>query len=97
MKILISWINLYADFKEKKPIKEGPNFSFHQNFYSHDKHIILYSDTEQEIQTLQLMTLINKNFKSHNAVTEFLHINDPIDVDEIKSKAMSFLAKFSKD
>jgi transcriptional regulator with PAS, ATPase and Fis domain len=97
MKILISWVARNNDFKDGKAIKEGPVFQFHEHFFNHDKHIILYATNGDETRVKHLESLILRNFKERVLELECLNVSDPINVNEIKTKIETFLLRHSKD
>lgn len=97
-KILISWIAYNNDFINHEAKKEGPNYQFHQYFYKdYDKHILLYSSTEQDILTGRLRTLIYKDFPKHVIEEKLIELSDVIDLDEVKSKIEKLLLDYPDD
>lgn len=97
MKLLISWLAFNNDFEQGKAIKTGPTYIYHENFYSHDKHIMLYTTDKEETRATHLQNLLLRNFKEREIEIHCLNISDVIDVNEIKTKVESYLLKNSKN
>lgn len=99
MKLLISWLDARNDtYRDESGATvanpKGPNINFHENFYKHDKHIVLYSDTKQENHVLQLVNYINRSFVDHKIEPLYISISDPINVPQIMAKIMDFLIQY---
>lgn len=97
MRILFSWMAFNNDFDDGKAIKEGPTYKFHECFYNHDKHVVLYASQKEQTRVQHLENLISRNFKGREVVFECLNISDVINVKEIKTKIETLLLKYSKD
>jgi transcriptional regulator with PAS, ATPase and Fis domain len=99
-KILISWIAHNNDFdKERREVakEEGPTYTFHKHFYDekYEKHILLYGNEKDEINTLKLTTEIIKDFR-HSISPICLHVNDVIDIGNIYPKVLNKLIEFEE-
>lgn len=97
MKLLISWLAYNNDFENGKAIESGPTYVYHDNFYSHDKHIILYTSPKEETRAVHLQNLIQRSFKERKIEIHCLNVSDVIDVNEIKTKVESFLLRNSRN
>jgi DNA-binding NtrC family response regulator len=91
MKILVSWLAFNNDFSQGKAIKEGPTYSFHENFFAHDKHYILSSSKGEDIRTDALLNLLNRNFKGREIEVVYLNISDVINLNEIRQKVEKWM------
>lgn len=96
MRVLVSWMAFNNDFESGKALKEGPTYKFHEHFFKHDQHIILYAAAKDETRAAHLQNLITRNFKDREVILECLNVSDIIDVNEIKTKIESFLLKQAK-
>lgn len=92
MKILVSWLAFNNDFsKEGNAIKEGPTYSFHEHFFSHDKHYILSASKGEDIRAEKLENLLNNNFKGRDIEVVYLNIIDVINLNEIRQKVEKWM------
>ncbi len=96
MKLLISWMAFNNDFENGQAVKKGPTYKYHEHFYSHDKHILLYASEKEETRMTHLTNLLHRSFKDHPVDRLCLNIADPINVNEIKTKVEAQLLKLSK-
>jgi transcriptional regulator with PAS, ATPase and Fis domain len=91
MKILVSWIAFNNDFVDGLAIKDGPNYSFHEHFYSHDKHYILSASKGDDIRAEKLVNLLKRNFKNRIIEIIYLNIDDVIDLNKIRQKVEKWM------
>jgi len=105
MKVLLSWVAYNNDFQKEDrniPSLEGPNYAFHKYHWNNDsvpyaKHIILYSSKAEENRMEFLLSKIKRDFPDHNTESRLLHIEDVIDLQEIKSKIEKLLLEHRRD
>lgn len=97
MRILVSWQALTNDFSNGNVNLEGPNYNFHKYHYLHDKHILLSTSKEHDTGLLNLIHVLNRDFVNHNVEGEYLDVEDPIDLREVKTKVENFLLKYKDD
>lgn len=91
MKILISWLAFNNDFKDGSVSEEGPTSNFHEHFFDHDKHIILYASKEQDVRAELLRTFITSKYAKRPIETMELTVKDVINVHEIQTKVNELL------
>lgn len=105
MKILISWIATVHDYTRNPQNQiigineDGPTYNFHNDFYSHDRHIILSSkkgDTPDSYIEKIRTSLVQK-YPDRTIDTRYLDISDVIDISQIKSKVEGLLLRECKD
>ncbi|WP_433836121.1 RNA repair transcriptional activator RtcR family protein [Flavobacterium anhuiense] len=101
MKTLISWVAAVHDFTRNPQNQingineDGPTYNFHNDFYKHDRHVILSSkkgDTP-DIYTENLRTSLTKKYHDRTIETQYLDITDVIDISQIKSKVEGLLLR----
>ena len=99
MKVLISWVAHNNDFENAQVNKTGPNYSYHQHFFNHDKHVILSSAKGDDTRTEKLLAALKKDFNKDNIIIEteeiFQHLKDFLfdeSDDYISSKLCSIYA-----
>ncbi|APA92625.1 hypothetical protein BK054_10420 [Myroides sp. ZB35] len=102
MKTLISWMAKMHDFTKNMPIEvdeEGPTCTFHKEFYQHDRHLILYSnnDNDADIRIGKLLTVLKQKYPKRNFESHPLNIPDVINIPKIKSKVETLIMKECKD
>lgn len=97
MRILISWIAYNNDFSQGKVEENGPTCNFHEHFFNHDKHIILYSKNSQDVMANLLRTELERKHKNRAIETLELAINDIIDIHEIQAKVNELLISFKEN
>jgi transcriptional regulator of acetoin/glycerol metabolism len=97
MKVLISWVAHNNDFENAQVNKTGPNYSYHQHFFNHDKHVILSSAKGDDTRTEKLLAALKKDFNKRVIECEYLNVSDVIDLREVKTKIESVLTKYAKD
>ncbi len=98
-KILISWIAHNHDFLEdRKTVNtNGPSYSFHQYFWDdYDRHIILYANEKGENSIIQLMKVIQNDFR-HTIEPLCLYVEDVINIGEIYPKIIRVLSNYKDD
>ncbi|OGX88062.1 hypothetical protein BEN47_09960 [Hymenobacter lapidarius] len=99
--LLVSWIAYSHDFiytagqKAASSINEiGPTVQFHQHFYAaggYDKHVLLYSNPKQELQTEHLANLVRRQHPGRVVQAELLEVRDVISLAEVKTKIETWL------
>lgn len=98
-KILISWIAFSNDFEKGEgeqltgASKKGPTYQFHEHFYEHDKHIILFNskdDTRAEV----LSALLLRSFPTHKIEFRAVKLESVIDLTEIRQKVALILEDY---
>jgi transcriptional regulator with GAF, ATPase, and Fis domain len=99
--LLVSWIAYRHDFiytagqKAASGINEtGPTVQFHQHFYAgggYDKHVLLYANPQQELQTEHLANLLRRQHPERAVQAELLEVRDIISLAEITSKIETWL------
>jgi transcriptional regulator of acetoin/glycerol metabolism len=97
MKLLISWQALTNDYTEGEVNIHGPNYYFHKFWYKHDKHILLSSQWEPDLNFSKLIKRLNQDFPEHSVEGEYINLIDAIDLAEVKSKIETFLLKYKDD
>lgn len=97
MKLLISWIAFNNDFKDGQVDINGPTYSFHKQFYHHDKHIILSSANSEDTRLALLMNTLKKDFKDHVIEEKYMGVKNVIDLKEIYGKVEDLLLSYSDD
>jgi transcriptional regulator with PAS, ATPase and Fis domain len=104
MKILISWMAYTHDFKTKDSggfeiNNDGPTFNFHKHFYNHDMHIILSGAKGDDSKSEFLINSLKREFTDRTNDIEliYLGIDDPIDVNVIKTKVEKLLISLKAD
>lgn len=105
MKTLFSWVATMHDFVRNSSNtiidinEDGPTFNFHNDFYNHDRHIILSSkkgeDPDQYLEMLR-SKLITK-FPNRTVEVRYMDITDVISISEIKDKVEGMLIRDFKD
>lgn len=96
MRTLVSWLAYNNDFTDDEGIKivdvAGPTYNFHQYFFTdYDRHIILSSQSTEDIRIKMLENKLRTDFPNHSIVTDAIPIHDVIDIVEIKRKAENYL------
>jgi DNA-binding NtrC family response regulator len=99
--LLVSWIAYNHDFtyatgqKVALGINEsGPTVQFHQHFYAvggYDKHMLLYANSQHELQTEHLAALLRSKHPGRVVQVELLEVRDVISLPEIHSKIETWL------
>ncbi len=106
MKTLISWVATMHDFTRNPETRQiigvdenGPNFNFHNDFFDHDRHVILSSEKgdKPDIYIEKLRTELNKKFPNRTIETQYLDIADVINIPQIKSKVDGLLMREFKE
>lgn len=100
MKILISWIAQMHDFTQDGKVNfDGPTMSFHENFFSHEKHIILSSAKEDDTRANLLENALAHKYPDRKERIElhYMNIANVIDIQEIKSKVEQLLITIKED
>jgi len=97
MKLLISWVAFNNDFKEGEVSAEGPTYSFHQNYYQHDKHLILSSASEGDMRLELLLNTLRNDFKDHLIEEKYVGVKNVIDLKEIYGKVEDLLLSYPDD
>ena len=98
MKILISWIAYHNDFECGQVNKLGPTYNFHNYFYKsekYDKHIILAAESPENSRITRLQNKLELDFPEHTVETNIIKVEDPIDLNEIKTKIEPILLELS--
>jgi transcriptional regulator with PAS, ATPase and Fis domain len=87
MKTLISWYDK-ADFIQNTVNNDGPVLSFHSHFYKHDRHVILSSKKDENMDTpgTFLLTTLKRLYPERTIELIYVDIQDPIDHREIQAK-----------
>lgn len=98
MKTLISWFDK-ADFIQNTVNNEGPLLSFHTHFYKHDRHVILSSKRDENMDTpgTFLMTTLKRFYPERSIEMIYVDIQDPIDHREIQTKVNPILVAMKED
>lgn len=96
MKTLISWLAFKNDFieiEEKRIVDvTGPTYTFHQYFFEqYDRHIILSSQSTEDIRIKMLENKLQTDFPDHKIMIDAIQISDVIDMVEIKRKVEAYL------
>lgn len=99
MKVLISWYAYQHDFKDGAVFEEGPTCQFHQHFFNHDRHIILSSQAGDDTRLELLLNLLSRRFpdRKDKLTRQYMHIDDIINVAQIKPKAEELLLSMVDD
>jgi transcriptional regulator with PAS, ATPase and Fis domain len=101
-RLLISWLAFNNDFEKSTDnrivgaSKKGPTFQFHEFFYEHDKHVILYNskdDTRAEF----LGALLRSAFPDHTVELRPLKLESVIDLTEIRQKVAAVLEEHKSE
>ncbi len=103
-RILISWLAYANDFQrneETGPMsvnEQGPTFVYHKKFYKdYKKHIILYATEKEELRVEWLRNKLANDFRDHDVEFKNMHIEDIININEIKTKVESLLMTLSEN
>ncbi len=90
-KILISWLAFNNDFEKDHDeritgaSKKGPTFQYHEYFYEHDKHIILFN-SQDDTRAEFLEALLKRYFPDHVVELKPVKLESVIDLTEIRQK-----------
>jgi len=103
MKILLSWLAFHEDFRSKEEGEglevnpNGPNFAFHRDFYTHDLHIVLYTNETIEVRASRLVNALRIVHPGRKIDTLNMGVQDPINAKEIMTQLMGLLADYKDD
>lgn len=97
-KILVSWESLSQDYDKKQSAvnTEGPNYSYHKNFFkqdNYDRHLIFCTSIENSSQLPinKLTEKLAKDFPEHEVEVRYIGLEDPYNLREIKPKVEQVL------
>jgi transcriptional regulator with PAS, ATPase and Fis domain len=98
MKTLISWYDK-ADFIQNTVNNDGPVLSFHNHFYKHDRHVILSSKKDENMDTpgTFLLTTLKRLYPDRTIELIYVDIQDPIDHREIQAKVNPLLVAMKEE
>jgi transcriptional regulator with PAS, ATPase and Fis domain len=98
MKTLISWYDK-ADFIQNTVNNDGPVLSFHSHFYKHDRHVILSSKKDENMDTpgTFLLTTLKRLYPERTIELIYVDIQDPIDHREIQAKVNPLLVAMKEE
>jgi transcriptional regulator of acetoin/glycerol metabolism len=105
MKILVSWEAYMHDYLTKPDENgnrvnlDGPTFNFHRYYYEHDRHVILSGSNDMDSKTEFLASKLRSEFldRSKSIEVVYMSIDDPIDINAIKTKVEAFLIGYHKE
>ncbi|NGP89691.1 RNA repair transcriptional activator RtcR family protein [Fodinibius halophilus] len=98
MKIIISWLAYNNDFQNGTVDESGPTYNFHNYFFNeaqYDKHILLATETPENLRITKLENKLKRDFPKHNIECKTVSIEDPIDLREVKTKVEPILLDLS--
>lgn len=102
-RILISWLAFANDFQRNEETgamtvnEQGPTYVYHKLFYKdYKKHIILYSTDKEKLKVEWLQNKLAIDFRDHDVEFRHMHIEDIININEIKTKVESLLLSLSE-
>jgi transcriptional regulator with PAS, ATPase and Fis domain len=98
MKTLISWYDK-ADFIQNTVNNDGPVLSFHSHFYKHDRHVILSSKKDENMDTpgTFLLTTLKRLYPERTIELIYVDLQDPIDHREIQAKVNPLLVAMKEE
>ena len=96
MKIVISWLAYNNDFHEGKVNTGGPTYQFHQNFFQHDRHILLSSTKADDTRLESLLNQIQRDFRDHLVEGKYMDVANVIDLEDILYKVKKLLQEYSE-
>ena len=97
MKTLLSWYAKNNDFKDGVVVENGPTADFHQHFYSHDRHIILSSASEDDTQHNVLINWLLRTYPARRIEGKLMGVQNVISVEDIKVKIEPLLLSLVDD
>jgi hypothetical protein len=103
MKILLSWMAFHEDFRAKENGEgqevnpNGPNFAFHRDFFSHDRHIVLFTNETIEVRASRLVNALRIGYPGRQIEALNMGVQDPINAKEIMTQVMGLLAEHKDD
>lgn len=100
MKTLISWIAKMHDFDMGSFKPDGTHGNFHIHFFEqrkYDRHIVLYSNENEDREVGIFRTYMDKQYKERNFEYRCMHVNDVINVQEIQQKIDQLLISLKDD
>ena len=98
MKILISWLAYNNDFENGQVNTTGPTYNYHQYFYEeegYDQHLLLATESKENLPITKLKNKLDTDFPKHYIEAKIISIEDPIDLNEIKTKVEQILLEHS--
>ncbi|WP_138994893.1 sigma 54-interacting transcriptional regulator [Larkinella sp. C7] len=99
MKILISWYALQHDFRDGAISDDSPTMQFHQNFFHHDRHLILSSAVAEDTRLDILLNRLAHDFPDRREIIQGRYMdisnNDVINPAAIRPKIEALLQEFS--
>ena len=101
MKILISWYAFQHDFRDGAISDDSPTMQFHQNFFQHDRHLILSSAAADDTRLDILLNRLALDFPERRQLIEGRYMdvssNDVIDPAAIRPKIEALLQEFAEN
>jgi len=97
-RIIISWIAWYYDFQGGEVDMQGPTYSLHERFWEDncEKHVLLSSATSDDTRSEMLYTTLRRDFPDHDIALRYMDLEDILDFQEIKQKAMRVLREYEE-
>lgn len=89
--ILISWLTEGEDIREGAPSLTGPNGIFHQHFWQHSEHLLLYPHPELAEAAHQLARELKRRYPARSIRVKLLAISQRHNLAEVKSRLETLL------
>jgi len=89
--ILISWLTEGEDMREGIPSLEGPNGIFHQHFWQHKEHLLLYAHSALAEAASQFTHQLEQRYPERVIRPILLSISHRHDLAEVKSRLEALL------